>query len=262
MDNKRSKITEEHRSEAQALRALWGLEKRISQEAFGEKYDLGGQGNVSHYLNGKSALNLKAAVAFATEIGCSVDEFCPRLAREASLLSQAVQIPDENAFFRENLAQAALVHGEKLFDPEPGYIAFDLLDVHAAAGNGCQASEFPEVISKIHVLESWAKTNINVEDLDRIRVITARGISMHGTIENGDVLFVDSTVRSYDGDGIYIIVIGDGIQVKRLQKIPGNRLAVISDNKQFDSHVYEADQANEIIVCGRVLAAWQVKKFW
>lgn len=259
MENKRSKITEENREESRALRSLWSLGKRISQEAFGEKYGLGSQGNVSHYLNGKSALNLKSAAAFANEIGCSVQDFSPRLAKEMARLQ--IPVMDEDDLARESLSQAAMAFGDKLFEPDPGYIAFDVLDVTAAAGNGCQPADFPEVVKKIHVLESWANANINVE-LNRIKVITARGTSMQGTIENGDVLFVDATINAYDGDGIYVIARGNDIQVKRLQKLNGDVLAIISDNRAYESERLTGEDADSIVICGRVLAAWTIRKFW
>lgn len=141
------------------------------------------------------------------------------------------------------------------------YITFELLDVQAAAGNGTSVIEFPEVIEHVNVLESWARTSLG-GDLSRIKLISAHGTSMQGTIENGDVLFVDATVRAYDGDGIYVIAGSDGVQVKRLQKLHGDVLAVISDNKLFDSEKLSGEAANKVVVCGRVLAAWSLRKFW
>lgn len=163
-------------------------------------------------------------------------------------------------FSEESLAQAKNVFGERLYD-QPGYIAFELLDVKAAAGTGAQIAEFPEVVQRINVLESWAKTNLPV-DLAKIKVISARGTSMQGTIENGDVLFVDSTVRAYDGDGIYIIARGNDVQVKRLQKLNGDVLAIISDNRAYESERLTGEDAESVVICGRVLAAWTIRKFW
>lgn len=85
---------------------------------------------------------------------------------------------------------------------------------------------------------------------------------MEGTIENGDVLFVDVTVREFDGDGLYIIARSGDIQVKRLQKLHGDKLAVISDNPRHKTEELEPQQANEVVICGRVLAAWTLKRFW
>lgn len=86
-DRKRSKITDVHREEAARLKSIWddGRPHR-TQAVFGEHYGLGNQANVGHYLNGRSALNAKAAAAFATELGCSVADFSPRVADELALL--------------------------------------------------------------------------------------------------------------------------------------------------------------------------------
>ena len=87
-DSKRSKITPEHQQESARLKALWddGRPHR-TQAVFGEAYGLGNQANVGHYLNGRSPLNPKAAVAFAAELGCSVSDFSPRVAEELAQLS-------------------------------------------------------------------------------------------------------------------------------------------------------------------------------
>lgn len=257
MDRKKAKITEEHRTESRALHAIWKARSRISQEAFGAKYGLGTQGAIGHFLNGRSALHLKAAMAFAKELGCEVGDFSPRLAKEIS----TIRVPDEDTLLRESLSQAAMAFGDKLFEPEPGYIAFGLLDVSASAGNGSQPVDFPEVVRNIHVLESWAKANLPV-DLSNIKVISARGTSMQGSIENGDVLFVDSSVKAYDGDGIYVIARGNDVQVKRLQKLNGDVLAVLSDNRAYESERLTGEDADSVVICGRVLAAWSIKRFW
>jgi phage repressor protein C with HTH and peptisase S24 domain len=76
------------------------------------------------------------------------------------------------------------------------------------------------------------------------------------------VLFVDSTVRAYDGDGIYIIARGNDVQVKRLQKLNGDVLAIISDNRAYESERLTGEDAESVVICGRVLAAWTIRKFW
>lgn len=140
-------------------------------------------------------------------------------------------------------------------------IVFDLLDIQAAAGNGHHAKDFPQVLQRVSVLESWARQALG-GDLSRIKLITANGTSMQGTIENGDVLFVDISVRHFDGDGIYVISRFNEVQVKRLQRLHGKKLAIISDNKDNLPEMLNAQEANEVAVCGRVLASWNLKRLW
>ena len=151
-----------------------------------------------------------------------------------------------------------------LVAPDPsveGYISFDLLDAEVAAGTGISTPDFLDIVKKVSVLESWAKTALGA-DLSRIKLVSARGTSMQGTIENGDVLFVDATIRVFDGDGIYVIARGGDVQVKRLQRLHGDVLAIISDNRAYESERLTGDNLNTVTICGRVLAAWNLKKLW
>lgn len=62
-------------------------------------------------------------------------------------------------------------------------------------------------------------------------VIFSSGDSMYPTIEGGDCLVIDkSKTEIYDGK-IYCVRIDGQLYAKRLQKIPPNKIKVISDNK-------------------------------
>lgn len=87
MPEKKSKITDENRSESAALLSLWKDKHTLSQHDFGLAYDLGNQSNVGHYLHARSQINIKAALAFAAHLGCKVSDFSPRLARELKAVS-------------------------------------------------------------------------------------------------------------------------------------------------------------------------------
>ena len=67
-------------------------------------------------------------------------------------------------------------------------------------------------------------------------VIFSSGDSMYPTIEGGDCLVVDkSKTEVYDGK-IYCVRIDGQLYAKRLQKIPPQKIKVISDNKdKYDS---------------------------
>jgi len=141
-------------------------------------------------------------------------------------------------------------------------VNFELYDIQASAGPGRTIKEHPQVLRQVSVLESWARQTLGNRDFSNIKLITANGTSMQGTIDNGDVLFVDVSVKQFDGDGIYVISRSDELHVKRLQRLHGMRLAIISDNKSNKTETLNAQEANEVIICGRVLAAWNLKRLW
>lgn len=87
MGSKKAKVTDEPRAESVRLKEIWEREKpRLktlgygSQESFGQEFGIGNQAAVGFFLNGESAISMKAAAAFARGLGCKVSEFSPRLA--------------------------------------------------------------------------------------------------------------------------------------------------------------------------------------
>ena len=218
--------------------------KKVSQEELGKLAGGLKQGTISGLESGKSD-STSSALEIARALGVSVDWL---LTGKGEMNTPTTTIRQTSEFRQPN-------------DIRDGYIYLDLLDVQAAAGNGVEMIEHPSVVTKMEIQEEWAQRTFG-GDLSRIMLITARGTSMSGTIENGDVLFVDSTVREYDGEGIYVITRGREVLVKRLQKLHGNRLEIISDNPNNRSETLDEAQADEVIICGRVLKAWTIKNFW
>ena len=51
-----------------------------TQDSFGAMFGIGNQAAVGHFLHGRSAISLKAAVAFAKGLDCKVADFSTRLA--------------------------------------------------------------------------------------------------------------------------------------------------------------------------------------
>jgi hypothetical protein len=86
---KKAIVTDEHRKEAEFLRKIWRERKpKMSQEHFGMSHGIGGQSAVSNFLNGVSALSLKAAQGFAEGLKCEIAEFSPRLAAQVEAYSK------------------------------------------------------------------------------------------------------------------------------------------------------------------------------
>lgn len=147
---------------------------------------------------------------------------------------------------------------ENLSDgPSDDHIRFERLDVIASLGDGYVNNETAEVVDYVHVDKAWAREKLG-GNLSRIQVITARGDSMQGTIEDGDVLFVDTSVRWFEGEGVYLLSFADGLKAKRLQASVGGGLLVISDNPLYRTETIEGDGLEKLTICGKVRGAWHL----
>ncbi|AKE75476.1 transcriptional activator-regulatory protein [Klebsiella pneumoniae] len=130
-----------------------------------------------------------------------------------------------------------------------------MLDLMVSAGPGIVNQEFVEILRSVEYAPAEARHMFDGRKAESIRIINVRGDSMSGTIEPGDLLFVDISVKSFDGDGIYAFLYDDTAHVKRLQKMK-DKLLVISDNKSYAAwDPIEKDEMNRVLVFGKVIGS-------
>lgn len=131
----------------------------------------------------------------------------------------------------------------------------DILDLAVSAGPGIVNQEFVEILHSVEYAPAEARHMFDGRKAENIRIINVRGDSMSGTIDPGDLLFVDISVKSFDGDGIYAFLYDDTAHVKRLQKMK-DKLLVISDNKSYAPwDPIEKEEMNRVLVFGKVIGS-------
>lgn len=91
-----------------------------------------------------------------------------------------------------------------------------------------------------------------------IQQISALTDSMKGTIDPGENVFVDRTINKFIGDGIYLFLYKGFVHMKRLQ-IKGDILAVISDNKKYDTWEIKPEDIIHLQVIGQIDGSQQNK---
>ncbi|ELM3660031.1 helix-turn-helix transcriptional regulator [Edwardsiella piscicida] len=138
---------------------------------------------------------------------------------------------------------------------EDGTFRIDVLDLSVSAGPGAVNNEFIEVLRSVEYSVDDARNMFNGRKADQIRIINVRGDSMSGTIEPGDLLFVDIAVQGFDGDGIYAFLYDGTAHVKRLQKMK-DKILVISDNKIYSPwEPIEKEEMNLMHIFGKVIGS-------
>ncbi len=77
---------------------------------------------------------------------------------------------------------------------------------------------------------------------------------MFPTMVPGEVVLVDRTENQPTADAIYLLRVGEGTMVKRLQWGTDRRLHVLSDNTAYRERVIGAeDLENGVAILGRVI---------
>lgn len=121
-------------------------------------------------------------------------------------------------------------------------------------------TEDTKVVGGVMLDLNWIRLNLPSADHDKLTVVSASGDSMEDTFGHGDLLIVDSSVREASSDGVYVFRADGMLYMKRIQRLPGGVLRVISDNrKHYDPFDLKPSDHNDFLVFGRVLYTWQGK---
>mgnify|MGYP001575788599 FL=1 len=81
------------------------------------------------------------------------------------------------------------------------------------------------------------------------------GQGMAPTIKHGDLLIVDANVNTVSYDAVYVVCIGSGLTIKRIQReLDGIR--VVSDNPGYKDIQVPGDMEERLKILGRVLFVW------
>ena len=191
-------ITDADRKAAERLKSIWlriPRAERPTQQALADAWDVGGEANqslISQYMTGRIALNYRAVLFFARQLGCEPEEIRSDLPEQAA--GRSVSEP-----YWEDVQGFAQAVG---------------------LGNGPEAQEYAETHKLKFRADSLARKRLNPS---RLAVMYGAGDSMEPRIRSGDaVLFDTSDTRPRDGHLYVVMVPGAGgpeYQVKRCEII-------------------------------------------
>lgn len=130
----------------------------------------------------------------------------------------------------------------------------DYLDVRAAAGiTGFENSDYPEIISSLYLTDDGMAQLVGKKSSDGICLVNVPTDSMEPTIRKGDIVFLDTKVNAYSGDGIYAFAIDGALFIKRIQKMIGGGYRMISDNEIYPPEQISDDVCENAKFIGRFI---------
>jgi hypothetical protein len=147
--------------------------------------------------------------------------------------------------------------------PPAGYVRLEHLSPRPSMGKGALIAEPVQIVQYLDVLEQWVRQNVGSANPDRIKVLTGNGHSMEPTIKDHDLVFVDVECRAIEGPGIYVLDVADRFILKKAMILSDGTLIIRSDNvaEYPDEERHDLRRAAEtILVCGKVLAWWTLRK--
>lgn len=134
-------------------------------------------------------------------------------------------------------------------------------DTGGAMGDGLILRDQPGTIQCWRVNQEWLSKNVKgYSSLRNLCIVTGFGDSMRPLFNSGDPVLIDTSVKTVEFDSVYFFRVGEEGFIKRLQRIPGEGLRVLSANRdQYEPWTIKPDMDFEIL--GRVLKVWRSEDF-
>ncbi|MCF8719254.1 LexA family transcriptional regulator [Nitrospina gracilis] len=132
-----------------------------------------------------------------------------------------------------------------------GFIFVPQYDVKAAAGNGIDIqSEY--VVDYLAFKKAWVKKKLNVSP-GKLVLINVSGDSMEPTLKDDDLILIDTGIREFKKNALYVLNLGGELQVKRIEYVPGGDLIIKSDNPAYTPFTARGEQKDLLIIVGQVV---------
>ncbi|KPH80557.1 hypothetical protein AE618_12345 [Bosea vaviloviae] len=135
---------------------------------------------------------------------------------------------------------------------DDGVASIPLLDVIASAGPGIE-NPFPLEIDHLPFPKRW------LEDLgvpqSAARFLGARGDSMEPTILDGAICLADIRFQVPRIDGVYALIDGADVRIKRIARGWEGKIVLISDNERYSSETLAAPDAEALRIAGKIVWA-------
>lgn len=122
--------------------------------------------------------------------------------------------------------------------------------VQAAAGQGYLVEEETPRFS-VAFRRYWIENYIT-RDIQKLSVISVRGDSMAGMLNDGDTILINHS-HTVPRDGLYVLRINNNLLVKRLQLMPAGMINVISANEAYPTfEINLNNMTDDVAIIGRV----------
>jgi len=105
---------------------------------------------------------------------------------------------------------------------------------------------------------SWFRTEIGLSP-ENCRLIQVIGDSMEPTLHKRDMVMIDCSPTEVIEDGIYCLKLNSDLLIKRIQRLMGHKLKVISDNSAYEAFTIDDFNTKDHAIIGRVI--WAGKRF-
>lgn len=175
--------------------------------------------------------------------------------RKAAEVVRTLGLKDEDSRALQELLQYAFSGNRDQLLPlikRLGLALAPRYDLQASAGPGSVVEIHHEEVVDVLAFRRDYLRELGVPP-DRVAVIAVRGDSMADTLHDGDLIIVDTSPIERKASGIYVIVKGDALLVKRLNFKMSGSVEIRSDNRAYAAETLSPIEFEQVRLVGRMV---------
>jgi SOS-response transcriptional repressor LexA len=127
-----------------------------------------------------------------------------------------------------------------------------LLDVTASAGPGIE-NPFPDTVGHLPFPRRWLE-ELGVPQASAY-LLELGGDSMEPTIRDGSICLLDARQQAPRVEGVYALIDGKDVRIKRIGRGWEGKIVLISDNERYESETLAAPEAEALRIAGKIVWA-------
>ncbi|MDT0501620.1 MULTISPECIES: S24 family peptidase [unclassified Halomonas] len=132
--------------------------------------------------------------------------------------------------------------------PSPEAVPVAMYDIEAAAGAGRSFEGEPIKTTLYFPAQDLAALGLPPA---RVAGIQVRGDSMENTLADGDWVLVNLADTDYRQEGVFLLLVSGERRIKRVQRLAGGALYLISDNEHYRPEMIPPERMREVEILGR-----------
>lgn len=206
----------------------------------------------------RGEVRLKHCARAALDTNCSLDwlVFGGERAQKAPTAElHKVSEPEGGYSLKVESPEQEPVYGDVLHFAKRGrevqFVLVPRYSISASAGHGRDNGHQQEAaIGEIAFEAAWMRSHFGRAGAG-FALLDIAGNSMEPTLWDGETILVDLQSTEVVSGGVYVLRDGDELMVKRLQRLIGGGVEVVSDNTTFRSQV--VTDRSTLTVIGRVV---------
>ena len=162
-----------------------------------------------------------------------------------------------------------LINASKVLGVNPNWLANGIGNMHSAAEN-FQNLSFPIInqteltkkltsLSSIEINLSWLEHELSGVSQEELNLFIVSDNAMSPSLEVGDLILLDTSIRSFSHDGVYVIKHNSHFFIRRMLLQIDGAILIKCDNPDYQNQVINPGE-KQPEVSGQAIWAWSQKK--